>query len=73
MVRIHADRTKCTGLGVCESLAEEFFELSDDGNLIILKDETSSPEEIDSCVAAVAGCPVRALSLVADVASAVTP
>lgn len=38
MPRIVADREKCTGLGLCESIAPDVFEIDDDGTLIVLEE-----------------------------------
>ena len=63
MARIVVDRAKCSGLGVCESLAEHVFQLTDDGDLVLLKDDVTGDEELDAVQSAVAGCPVEALTL----------
>lgn len=61
-MKIIVDRKKCTGLGICESLAPEVFEVDDGGDLILLTDEV--PEgglaEVEE---AIAGCPTEALRL----------
>ncbi|GAA4737051.1 ferredoxin [Actinomycetospora chibensis] len=62
MACIKVDYDKCTGLGICESLAPEFFEVSDDGNLTLLEEE-AGPDALDDVREAVAGCPTEALSL----------
>lgn len=60
-MKIVADYDVCEGLGMCESMAHEFFELDDD-QMHILDD--SPPEERRGEVeAAVASCPVQALRL----------
>jgi ferredoxin len=56
------DFDKCTGLGICESLAPEFFEVNDDGDLIQLKEDITS-EELQAVEEAVAGCPTEALTI----------
>ena len=61
-MKIIVDRTKCTGLGICESLAPGVFEVDEDGDLVLLTDEV--PEGgLDSVEEAVAGCPTEALRL----------
>lgn len=61
-MKIIVDRTKCTGLGICESLAPDVFEVDEDGDLVLLTDEV--PEGgLDSVEEAVAGCPTEALRL----------
>jgi ferredoxin len=66
MARIVVDRVKCTGLGVCESLAEHVFQLTDDGDLVLLEEDITGDEELDAVRSAVAGCPAEALTLLED-------
>jgi ferredoxin len=61
-VKIVVDFDKCTGLGICESLAPEFFEVNDDGNMVLLKEDVS-PDELAAVSEAVAGCPTEALRI----------
>lgn len=56
------DYGKCTGLGICESLAPDFFEVNDDGDLELLKEDIT-PDELQAVEEAVAGCPTEALSI----------
>lgn len=42
-MRIVVDRDKCTGLGMCEAEAPDFFEIDDEGTLEVL-DERPSEE-----------------------------
>ena len=61
-MRILVDRDKCEGLGMCEAMAHEFFEVDDDDTMTVL--EESPPEsERDTVHAAVEACPVMALTL----------
>lgn len=64
-MKVHLDRTKCTGLGICESLAPEFFEVGDDGELLMLKEDISDGE-LQEVEEAVAGCPTEALRIDKD-------
>ncbi|GGS24520.1 ferredoxin [Streptomyces sp. NRRL WC-3618] len=61
-MKITVDRNKCTGLGICESLAPEVFEVNSAGDLVLLTDAVP-----DGCLAqveeAIAGCPTEALGL----------
>jgi ferredoxin len=61
-VKIVVDRDRCEGLGMCEAMAHEFFELDDDDQMTVLED---SPGEGDRSAvhAAVESCPVQALTL----------
>lgn len=61
-MKIIVDFDKCTGLGICESLAPEFFEVNDDGDLVVLKDEVTD-SDLQAIEEAVAGCPTEALFL----------
>ncbi|WP_432066223.1 ferredoxin [Streptomyces sp. C10-9-1] len=61
-MKIILDRTKCTGLGICESLAPEHFEIDDNGELIMHAD-TVSEDDLNQVERAVQGCPTEALRL----------
>ncbi|NKQ51963.1 ferredoxin [Amycolatopsis sp. K13G38] len=61
-MEIIVDRAKCTGLGICESLAPSVFEVDDNGELVVLA-ESVSGADLDDVEAAVAGCPTEALRL----------
>jgi ferredoxin len=62
-MRIQVDRDKCEGLGMCEAMAHEFFEVGDVDTMTVLDE---SPPEADrpKVHAAVEACPVLALTLV---------
>lgn len=49
-------------MGVCESEAEKYFEVQDDGSLEVLQWEVDEGDEQEVCNA-VSGCPTEALSL----------
>jgi ferredoxin len=62
-VRIEVDRDRCEGLGMCEAMASDYFELDDDEVMHVL--EEAPPESARGHVhAAVQACPVLALTLV---------
>jgi len=61
-MRIEVDRDVCEGIGMCESMAHEFFELDDDDEMRVLV-ETPGDEHRGQIAAAVASCPVQALRL----------
>ena len=65
-MRIHLDRDHCAGNGVCESIAPKFFEIGDDGVLVLLRDTTTNDEEFSLVAEAVNACPALALSLRED-------
>lgn len=62
-MRIEVDRDRCEGLGMCEAMAHEYFEVDDD-DVMTVHDETPPHEDRDKVHAAVEACPVLALSLV---------
>ncbi len=61
-MKITVDRDVCEGLGMCEAMASDYFELDDDDEMQILDD---APPESDRAHvhAAVQACPVLALTL----------
>lgn len=61
-MRIVVDHTKCTGLGICESLAPDFFEVNDDGELVLNAENVPECHRAD-VEAAVEGCPTEAIRL----------
>jgi len=62
MMKIELDRTKCTGIGMCESVAPSFFEIDDDGDLIVHRDDAEGSDLVD-VEAAIQACPTAALRL----------
>ncbi len=61
-MKICVDYGKCTGLGICESLAPDYFEVNDAGDLVLLKEDVSE-EDLQGIEEAVAGCPTEALRI----------
>ena len=61
-MRIVVDRGRCTGIGICESIAETYFEVGDDGGMIILRDDISE-SDLTNVELAVRSCPAVALSI----------
>ena len=62
-MRIEVDRDRCEGVGMCEAMAADLFELDDDEVMHVL--DESPPESQRARVhAAVQACPVLALTLV---------
>ncbi|MDT7799566.1 MAG: ferredoxin [Actinomycetota bacterium] len=61
-MRIEADLGKCDGLGMCEAMAPGFFEVGDDGTVVVL-DERPGEDHRQDVAAAVDSCPVLALKL----------
>lgn len=61
-MKILVDYDKCTGLGICESLAPDHFEVNDDGDLVLLE-ETVADDDLQAVEEACAGCPTEALRI----------
>lgn len=61
-MRIGVDRDRCEGLGICEAMAPEFFEVQDDGTMRVLNGHPDD-EHRTSLQAAVDSCPMLALRL----------
>jgi ferredoxin len=62
-MRIVVDHDKCTGLGICESIADNVFEVGEDGQVVLLT-EIVPEGSLDAVQQAVDGCPTGALRLV---------
>lgn len=62
-MKIHIDRNKCTGIGLCEALCPDLFEVDDDGWLQLTRGE-DVPDDVEASQldAAITGCPTAALS-----------
>lgn len=61
-MRVDVDLGKCTGHGICESIAEDVFEVQDDGTVVIA--EPDRPEsDRGRMQQAVTQCPAAALRL----------
>lgn len=58
-MKVVVDRNRCTGIGICDSIAPDIFEVGDDGALIVHGDDFDSEQVAE----AVRSCPARALSL----------
>jgi ferredoxin len=64
-MRIEVDLGKCTGHGICETIAEDVFEVDDDGSVRI-HDVVRPESDRTRMQQAVTQCPAAALSLVED-------
>jgi ferredoxin len=62
--RIHVDRARCTGIGICESIAPAVFEVDDDGTLVLSAETVQ--HDLETVEEAVKSCPAMALTLVAE-------
>jgi ferredoxin len=63
-VRIVVNRTTCAGIGICEAIDPERFEVQADGKTHVLKDELEDKEALEVAREAVSRCPTRSLSIV---------
>lgn len=61
-MKINVDRRRCTGIGICESISPEHFEVGDDGALVLVT-ESFIEEERGVIEQAVRSCPAKALSI----------
>ena len=61
-MRLEVDVDKCTGHGICESIADDVFEVQDDGVLIIDHGKVAMSDR-DLLQQAVIQCPAAALRL----------
>jgi ferredoxin len=61
-MKVGVDLAKCTGHGICESIAEDVFEVQDDGTVVI-HDAERPESDRDRMRQAVTQCPAAALSL----------
>ena len=57
------DEHTCEGLGMCEAMAVDYFEVQPEG-LVKILDERPAPDDVEEVRAAVESCPVMALKLV---------
>ncbi|GAA3534990.1 ferredoxin [Nocardioides daeguensis] len=62
-LRIVADRAKCEGLGMCEAMADDYFEVDEDEELVTVLDAHPPESDRTHVYAAVQACPVLALTL----------
>ena len=64
-MKVKVDYDLCEANALCESLAPEVFELDDDDNLNLLKEDVGAEDEA-AVRRAVAACPRAAISLAED-------
>ncbi|WP_369227939.1 ferredoxin [Streptomyces sp. R39] len=62
MAKLILDRSRCTGLGLCEAHAEHVFEIQADGSLTLLAEEIGD-EDLAAVRQACESCPTEALRL----------
>ena len=61
-MKIIIDRGKCSVLGICESVAPDFFEITEDGELAVLREDVDA-DRVAELEEAVLSCPTEALRL----------
>jgi ferredoxin len=61
-VDVEVDLNKCTGHGICESIADDVFEVQDDGSVVIDHAEAARLDRA-RLSQAVTQCPAAALRL----------
>lgn len=65
-MKIVADLEKCEGLGMCEAMANDYFEVDEDpanGDQVNVLDDSPPESDRAHVYAAVQACPVLALTL----------
>jgi ferredoxin len=63
-VRIVVNRTTCAGIGICEGIDPERFEVRIDGKTHVLKGDLEDAEALELASEAVSRCPTESLSIV---------
>lgn len=64
-MHIDFDQDACIGSGICESIAEDVFQLTDDGLMALLVDEVAD-ERRQQLEQAVSRCPTGAIRISTD-------
>lgn len=67
-LHIVLDRSRCSSIGICESIAPDYFEVGDDAQLILHREAVTPGDEAD-VRDAVRSCPAAALRIVEDSAT----
>lgn len=62
-MRVEVELAKCTGHGICESIAEDVFDVQDDGSVVI-HDAERPDSDRGRMTRAVTQCPAAALRLI---------
>jgi len=63
-VRIVVNRGTCAGIGICEAIDPERFEVQADGKTHVLKGDLKDDEALEVARDAVARCPTQSLQIV---------
>jgi len=64
-MRVEVDLARCTGHGICETIADDVFEVEDDGRVHIHGEHRPEADR-SRMQQAVTQCPAAALTLVED-------
>jgi ferredoxin len=64
-VKIVLDLGKCSGIGICESIAPKYYEVNDEGELVLLREDVAD-EDMEAIAKTIAECPTGALSLTTE-------
>jgi ferredoxin len=62
-VRIVVDRTTCAGIGICEGIDPDRFEVRADGKVQVLKDDIEDDAALEIAEDAVTRCPTQSLRI----------
>lgn len=60
-MKVKVNKDLCIGCGACQAIADEVFEIGDDGQAFVKVEEVSD-EITEQVLDAVEGCPVNAIS-----------
>ncbi|MFF0284201.1 ferredoxin [Rhodococcus aetherivorans] len=63
--RVVVDMSKCSGLGLCEAVSPDVFEIGDDGDLIVHTTSVDAGRTAELQEAA-AACPTQAITIEVD-------
>ena len=63
-MRIVVNRGTCAGIGICEAIDPERFEVQADGKVHLLKDDLEGLVALEVAREAVSRCPTQSLSIV---------
>ena len=63
-MRIVVNRATCAGIGICEAIDPERFEVQADGKTHVLKGDHEDDEALEVARDAVARCPTQSLQIV---------
>lgn len=59
-MKVKVNEDACIGCGACAAIADEVFEISDEGLSVVIVDEVSE-DEIDNTKEAIESCPTGAI------------